>query len=220
MQLPQNKIDEYVNYWSGLVNTDDEDYYRKALFAYMSVRTGWQKNVRDFLTAAYLPGALSPLILETGLRKGKTGLYETRVPGIWGFYKHFWSNSKPWHRYNGESDINYRDRLTVWFFGLGITKSSFLIELLAPLTCNVVCLDRHMRKLYQLTAKDNSSQIYTAIEEHWREICKARNVPCAMARHIYWDKIQKQPNTRYWSYCLEPAFWASRAPQLRQILTS
>jgi len=41
------------------------------------------------------------------------------------------------------------------------------------------------------------------MEKHWVETCKARNIPQFMARNIYWDKVQEQPNSRYWSSVFE-----------------
>ena len=89
-------------------------------------------------------------------------------------------------------------------YGLGLAKTSFVIEMCHPENRNVTCLDTHMLQLYSIDRKlIANKKLYDEIECHWSEACSKRKIPNAIARHIYWDGIQKKTDTRYWSYVLE-----------------
>ena len=44
---------------------------------------------------------------------------------------------------------------------------------------------------------------YKELEKHWVTRCKERDYPPFMVRNIYWDKVQEEKDTRYWSYVFE-----------------
>ena len=89
-------------------------------------------------------------------------------------------------------------------YGLGYAKTAFAIELCYPTECEVACLDTHMLQLYGHKVKGTPSPSkYRMLEQHWVDKCKSRKIPPFMARNVYWDSVQRQKDTRYWSYVFE-----------------
>jgi hypothetical protein len=82
------------------------------------------------------------------------------------------------------------------------------MELAFPAICDVVCVDVHIGRLYGLKNPEERKmtlKAYRCIEAHWANLCKGREIPAAIARHIYWDRVQGQSSTSYWSHVFETA---------------
>ena len=100
----------------------------------------------------------------------------------------------------------WRNRLVKKFFGIGLAKVSFAMEMCYPLYCGVVCLDTHILQMYGVDPRKGCGRaVYEEMEAHWIKICLDKGYPSAITRHILWDKIQNKRNTRYWSHVLEAA---------------
>lgn len=170
----------------------------------MSIHTTWQKNVEGFKQVkALAPGYKWPQ-LHAAIKRSKCGLTKMRTTAIWDFHKRFWSNPDFWYPRKGESMPDCRDRLAKATYGIGLTKTSFVLEMAFPETCDVVCLDTHILQLYDYYRKDTPTlPVYRAMEKHWINECAKRDVPSPIVRHIYWDNKQKQNDCRYWSHVLE-----------------
>jgi hypothetical protein len=66
----------------------------------------------------------------------------------------------------------------------------------------------HIGRLYGLVNPNERKmtlKAYRRIEEHWTQTCKERKIPSAIARHVYWDQVQGQRSTNYWSHVFETA---------------
>ncbi len=201
-------IIKYVDYWSSLKAKTDLDYYRRGIFAYLSVHRSWQINVKAYAAFLRLNTVINEDTLLPFLKKERTGCYVNLFTGLLDFHTEYWKNPQTFRRERFRSNKECREFLTNDLFGIGRAKTSFLLELAEPLTCDVVCLDVHVLRLYQLfnvkgKVKTPSKGEYFQIENHWIEECKRRNVPSPIARHIFWDKKQRRRNCRYWSHVFE-----------------
>jgi hypothetical protein len=197
---------QYLTYWDGITPRNESEYYDRWIFAFMSIHTTWKKNVAGFLAVKNLPPRLNWAQLYWAVKKAKCGLDKMRTHAIWDFHKRFWSDPTFWYPLPNESLPDCRDRLAKATYGIGLTKTSFVLEMAFPSTCDVVCLDTHILQLYNYYRKDTPNKsVYRAMEEHWIETCARKGVPSPIVRHLYWDKIQGQPDSRYWSHVLEKA---------------
>lgn len=201
--IDDKSIDKYADYWSRLEATTNERYFDRWLFAFMSVHTGWQQNVKGYQAVKGLKYGASKKQLRRAIDQSGVGLTNNRTEGIWRFTHDFWENPAVWRPFKDETIPECRDRLAKQIYGLGLTKTSFVFELSYPMNCDVVCLDSHILRLYGLPTTTPNSTTYHDLEQHWNDCCSRRFVPSPIARHIYWDRVQGQPDTRYWSSVLE-----------------
>ncbi len=201
--IPQTLIDEYSNYWDNIAPVTDEEYYNRWVFAFLSVHTSWSSNVKGYLSLAEAKypdkETLYKLIQESGV-----GLSPMRTKGIWKFKESFERDPSFWKKRTDETWVQFRDRTADEAHGIALAKTAFAIEMCYPTTCEVVCLDTHMLQLYKAkTETTPSPSKYKTLEQHWINACKSRNIPPFIARNIFWDKVQKQSNSTYWSHVFE-----------------
>lgn len=205
LQIAANRVlvENYINYWLTLVPHSSLAYYMRWIFSFLSVRTGWESNVRGYLALEKLmakdAGYFQRRNLVRALRKARVGLYNMRINGIWNFHLSYWQDPHLWNALPHETLRGARDRLAELAFGVDMAKTSFVLEMAYPLNQEVVCLDAHMVSLYQAGTGTPDKPTYNAIEKHWCDKCKELDLPSPIARHIYFDSIQGKPNTSYWS---------------------
>ncbi len=120
----------YLRYWAGLMPQRPRDFWLRWIFAYMSIHTTWECNVRGYLTIANLHEAFSRKQLSTAIKKSGTGLYHMRTKGIWDFTQRFQQTPKSFTPELGEKMVPYRDRLAKELYGIGMAKTSFVFEML------------------------------------------------------------------------------------------
>ena len=199
--LDQATLDRYEEYFGRIRPTTDRDVMRRFLFAYLSIQTSWQMNVRLYLRLkdlAWLDGteeALRRVFLEV-----RTGLHNRRPALIWRFGQLWRSDPAMLRRIPGESWEGCRDRLCRALPGLGNAKVGFAIELCWP-EADCVCLDRHMlHKFFGRMADALSSCRYRELERRFCRACKGRKP--GLVRMAIWDRMKGQPNPAYWADCL------------------
>lgn len=197
--IPATKQRQYVEYWGSMTPTTHVGVFRRWLFAYASVHTTWQANVKLYELLKDLRWVGDTSKLEQLCIQSKAGLHKMRTRGIADFTEQFWMNPGWFYRGAKEEWTEYRDRVCKSLYGLGIAKVSFAIEMVYPVDCKVVCLDTHMFQLYGLNGNSHVKQsAYENMERHWNKACDNCSIEPALARHIFWDTKQKQPDTRYW----------------------
>ncbi len=197
-------LSRYSSYWGELVPHNDLDYFNRWLFAFASVQTGWQRNCFIYQRLVRLGPTFTRSTLKRTLRRAGAGMFKVRLEGISRFRDHFWADPSFYRPARGEPFTECRDRLVRAVYGLGLAKVSFALELCFPLTCTVVCLDRHLLRLYDLEAEIGvTDSLYRDAESHWVRACCRAAVACPVIRHMYWDRVQKQEDTRYWSHVFE-----------------
>ena len=211
--LTDREIKFQTAYWSALKPLNDTERFQRALFAYTSVHTSWKSNIAAYsLIKEWWSWINQWEILDAKLRQSGAGLYNNRVRFIKDFTTKYWSDPSFYHKADQESWTEYRNRIEENILGLGMAKSSFFIEMLYPVEAEITCLDTHLFQLYGLDQTKNA-KLYQDIEAHWVRMCFEYNVPCYVARCIYWDRKQGYTDSRYWSYVLEEGDFADSLPQ-------
>lgn len=201
--ITKQEIDFQSSYWSALKPVNDTEIFQRFLFAFTSVHTTWESNIRAYsLIKNWWEWINNWQLLEEKLKESRSGLYNNRVRYIKDFCSKFWSNPTFYKKADNESWVEYRNRVEASILGLGMAKSSFSIEMMYPTEADITCLDTHLFQLYGLDQSKNSKK-YEEIERHWVKMCFEYNVSCYVARCIYWDRKQGHTNSRYWSYVLE-----------------
>jgi hypothetical protein len=197
------RLRRYTTYWLRITPADDAGRFRCWLFAYASVQTGCRRNVEVYR-------ALTAAGLDFGVRAfGKAltacgdGMQRVRSRGISRFHDDFWADPGAFLPLPGETFADCRDRLVPRVFGLGVAKVSFALEMVAPLACDAVCVDRHLLRLYGVDPAAATVSDYRAAEAQWRRACARRGLPCPIARHVVGDRVQGQRSTRCWSRVFE-----------------
>jgi len=198
------RVDTYCEYWRKITPDCERGKLNRWLFAFASVHTTWQANLRLYkLLAGTDEWFTNTDVLHTICKDSRAGLHHNRTKYISSFV-----NSSGLYRLavnkTGGCNELMRNYFVSQILGLGLAKTSFAFELLDPIGCQVVCLDTHMLQLYGLKpGAVVTKKTYNFMEQHWVKCCNKNNIPPAIARHIFWDNKQKQPNTRYWSYVFE-----------------
>ena len=201
--LGDREIMSYLTYWRELIPHTPRDVWLRWVFAFMSIHTSWQNNVKGYLAIKALPAPFDKSSLAQAIASAGVGLNTNRLRGIWEFTQLYqqhpwWFVPRP-----AETMAHMRDRFADGLFGIGMAKTSFVLEMQYPVTCGVVCLDTHILQLYEVSRDTPGKDQYHDIEGHWCECCRKRGVSAPLARHRYWDKLQQQDDTRYWAWCLE-----------------
>lgn len=167
------------------------------------MRTGWRQNVELFQAIRRLPLNCQYEQLRGALRRVRAGLERMRMVGLRRFHRDFWKDPKVWYVQPDETFVEARNRLCRCVHGLGLAKTSFVLEMAYPTTCKVVCLDTHLLQLYGFKGTDHlSDALYHRVENHWIRTCEERSLPSPQFRNAYWDLVHGQRSTHYWSYCL------------------
>lgn len=207
--FPFEKVEEYRSYWDGVRPQNNDDIFRRYLFAYCSVHTTWQGNVKGYNAIKdFSEWVDDKETLREKLHKSGVGLHNNRTNYIWDFKDKFWANPKDFFLTTKKYHVKKRDSILNKMLGLGLAKISFALEMIHPNEARVLCGDVHMLRLYDSEKlKYNKSRSGTAeyknIERHWSVNCGKIKVPSYIARSIYWDKLQNKDDSRYWSFVLE-----------------
>lgn len=197
-----------LDYWQRMTPRDPRDQLRRWLFAFCSVHTTWQNNVRGYDAVKDLAWLRDKALLLKRLEDSRVGLHNMRTAFIWKFKKQFLMCPDFFTRHAGESWIQARNRIHDGISGLGYAKTSFAMELCFPLEAELVCLDVHMLRLYGRDDMNGRSgnrfhELYHTMESDWVERALTRSIPSYIARCVYWDRLHRKRSSRYWSRCLE-----------------
>lgn len=207
-ELQVNKVDGYVNYWNSISPNNDEERFKRYLFAYCSVHTTFQGNVKGYLAIKDFNDWLDNKdMLREKLARSGCGLHNNRTEYIWDFKGKFWSNPKDFYFTTKKGHVTKRDQIVSNVKGLGLAKVSFALEMIHPTEARVLCGDVHQLRLYgmeDLKYKTGAGlKAYKDMERHWIITSAKKGLPSYIARCIFWDELQGFDNTRYWSYVLE-----------------
>ena len=178
------------------------DYFRRWLFAYASIQTGWERNCLVYNRIKDLTWLWSEDELRYRMEESRAGLHNVKAANILRFARTFWADPTAFYGGKGETWTAFRNRLSTMVPGIGLAKTSFVLEMTWPRRAEVVCLDTHMRRLYGTTDRQDPAE-YAAIERHWVETCRRNGRSPALARWIYWDQNQGYNSCRYWTYVFE-----------------
>ena len=200
--LNKKEINRYKDYWESVKPQGETESFKRWLFAFMSVHTSWESNVRgyeaikDWTQWINRDDTLQQILIES-----RVGLYRNRTRFVSQFATKFWQDPQK-YMYQSGNWQKWRDALVKDILGLGIAKVSFSLEMLYPNEAEVTCMDTHLFQAYGLN-QSKHAKYYRDIENYWLAKCKDTNVPSYIARSILWDRKQDQTDSRYWSYVLE-----------------
>jgi len=207
--FPKDKVVSYKEYWESIRPKTNEDIFRRYLFSFCSVHTTWESNIKGYLALKDFNDWFDDKnILLEKIKNSGVGLHNNRADYIWKFKDQFFSNPKEYMITSKRGHVKKRDSIVDKISGLGLTKSTFPLELQLPNEVRVVCLDIHLLRLYgcenlKYNKSKSGTQTYKNIERHWSVSCGKLKVPCYIMRSLYWNSVQKQDNCRYWAYVFE-----------------
>lgn len=205
-----SKIEDYTTYWKSVKPQSDAEFFQRWLFAYTSIHTTWQANVRAYNHIKNFNVWLNDKEkLREQLILSKAGCHNLRTESIWDFSGKFWANPQNYKKDENETWTGMRNRLSLDLKGIGLAKTSFALELCYPESAEVVCLDVHMLRALNLKTNgyraNNQGELtsYMNGEKLWLKKSQFWNSAPYILRCVFWDIIQGQKNSRYWSWCLE-----------------
>ena len=206
----QTKISSYEDYWKSISPTNSNEIFKRWLFAYTSIHSTWQSNVRSYNHIKnFEQGKDDKSKLAELLYISKSGLHNKRTENIWDFKNKFFENPDSFIKSNNESWVDLRNKLAINLKGIGLAKVSFALELCYPNNVEVVCLDVHMLRALKLNEQgyraSSKKEVleYMSGENIWLEKSKRMQTSPYITRCLYWDILQGHKNSRYWSSCLE-----------------
>lgn len=206
----QTKILSYEEYWKSISPTNNNEIFKRWLFAYTSIHSTWQSNVRSYNHIKnFEQWKNDKSKLAELLFLSKSGLQNQRTENIWDFKNKFFNNPDSFIKSSNESWVNLRNRLAQNLKGIGLAKVSFALELCYPNNVEIVCLDVHMLRALRMNEQgyraDSKKEIaeYMTGENVWLEKSKRIETSPYITRCLYWDILQGHKNSRYWSSCLE-----------------
>lgn len=201
--LDMGRVAEYENYFQTIAPRTLTDVFRRWLFAYASVHSSWESNVRLYNALKDLSWMDNIYLLRQRIIASRAGLHNNRADNIMRFSNFFWKHSDWFNHTPGETWIAYRNRIMEQAPGIGRAKAAFLLELVYLHKSELACFDTHMIQLYGLDQGKIKDKQFDWMEQHWSKSCLDKGVSPVTARWIFWDIKQKKPNSRYWSHVLE-----------------
>jgi hypothetical protein len=206
--VTQSDIYRYACYLTDITPQTAEERFQRWLFSYASVHTTWQLNCKLYCNLSETSWIGNRKELEARIIDSRAGFYNKRVDYICEFTDYYWKHPDWFLKSKHEDWLHYRDRIRAVAPGIGPAKGSFVVELIYPLAAEVVCVDTHIQQLYGyppsvINKKGIRDKDTAEIEQHWVKQCLKRGIPPVVARWLYWDRKQGQPDSRYWSFVLE-----------------
>lgn len=206
--LTSQEITSQTAYWESITPTTMDDVFRRWLFAFTSIHTSWKGNVYGYEALKdFLPWKWNKPELHKKLRQSGCGMHNNRTEFIWDFSKKFWKDPTYYLPQAGELWRPYRDRLVRENKGIGIAKVTYVLELVFPLTCKLMCGDIWQYRIYghNTAAKSEGpgKHLYEKMEYHWVSSSNQKGVSAPVARQTYWSRLKKRHNSRFWSYVFE-----------------
>lgn len=201
-QVRPCEVRKYVKYWETIRPTTWHEKWKRWIFAFCSIRAGWNTNKETYRELVNTPWT-SPEELLALLKHTRIGIYEHRAKGIWEFTDEVICNPTVMDIDHSQDWASQRDKLVKRFYGIGLAKVAFSLEMCYPTECRVVCIDTHIAQMFGIDPNKISDKQYRECERQWLKACDTLGYPSPIVRHILWDKKQGKKNTRYWSHVLE-----------------
>lgn len=214
--VPKTRAKEYADYWRMLRKAmTPEGVWSRWAYAFSSVNLSVAGHLRAYRFALRYPPGLSARMTEAQyvakFRRARIGgQFKTRAGGIYRFDRLFLADPARWGPARPTPAV--RDALAADLYGLGRAKTAFALELVDPLGCTAVCMDRHMLRLFGLPkdAANSGSKVsdafYEEAEAYWLRLARGRGFSPFVLRSVFWDARVGQRTCRWWSSVFEPWF--------------
>ena len=203
--IDRTHLTAYRNYWTAITPATDQERFKRWLFAYASVHSSWENNVRMYEAIKDCTWIGNQEELLSLIRNSGAGLHNNRTRFIMDFTTKYWDNPSLF-TYDGDDWLGFRSKIDNNILGLGRAKIAFALEMIHPEKMKLLCADTHLLQLFGFTASNVDKckpKEFETIENHWVSKCNELSIPPALARLLFWDKKQGKLNSRYWSYVLE-----------------
>lgn len=185
--------------WLSVAPLNARDFFRRWLFAYASIQTQWECNIRIYKSLKDLEWLFDDDKLRQLLTDSGAGMYNGRTTNISKFSRMYWDDPKAFYGQPGETWYDYRDRLAETIPGMGVAKTSFVLEMTWPIRSEVICIDTHIMQLYGCKPVRLSKYKYKELERHWVSMCHRYSLAPPIARAVYWDINKGYSNSDYWN---------------------
>lgn len=152
-------VKRYNKHWEAIKPVTVDDIFRRYLFAFTSVHSTWQSNIRGYLALKDLSWVNNKNLLLSRLVWARCGVHNMRTKTIWAFKEQFYANPDRFCNVDGDWRT-YRNELVKEINGLGVTKVSFALEMCFPKEALVSCIDVHGLRLYGLDVNVLISALY------------------------------------------------------------
>jgi thermostable 8-oxoguanine DNA glycosylase len=197
--ITKDEIDRHVDLWRGITPIKTEEIFRRYIFAFLSVHSTWETNVKAYLSLRnWWEWMNNETELLNRLSSSGAGLHNNRTAFLTTFSKSFWANPSFYQKSENETWQACRDRIEKNIKGLGLAKTSFSLEMIYPLSAQITCLDVHLFRFYGLN-QSKDLKLYKPVEDHWVTWSKMFNIPSYISRVIYWNRNQGQKDCWYWA---------------------
>ena len=197
--IPYDTRRWYRIYWQHQTPTTSRQRWQKWLFATASIHTGWENNVAQYNALKDTKGKITLEEIASKITSG--GMQNRKAKLIKNICDTKAYDSLPTN--NNWADWRDYHREQLW--GIGNAKISFTAELMDPLNCDIICIDRHILHAFgQNKEKAPPLHEYLEMEDIWKYLSNSIDISPVLARFIYWDcHIQNKTNSKYWSQILE-----------------
>ena len=201
--ITEDEIIDHSVVWERLKPTNDVDVFQRWLFAFCSVHTSYESNMRGYLAIKdFTEWFNKDEVLFDKLKDSGVGLYNNRTKFISEFATKYWQNPNLFKFKKNQKWSEFRDSLVKDILGLGMAKVSFALEMIYTFDCGVFCCDTHLFQAYGLDQQLHLPR-YRELENHWTEFSAMYNVPSAIARAIYWNRKKGEKDCSYWADVLD-----------------
>jgi len=201
--ITEDEIIDHSVVWERLKPTNDVDVFQRWLFAFCSVHTSYESNMRGYLAIKnFTEWFNKDDVLFDKLKGSGVGLYNNRTKFISEFAQKYWQNPNLFKFKKNQKWAEFRDSLVKDILGLGLAKVSFALEMIYTFDCGVFCCDTHLFQAYGYDQQLHLNK-YRELENHWIEFSSMYNVPSAIARAIYWNRKKGENDCSYWADVLD-----------------
>lgn len=201
--ITEDEIIDTSLVWEKLKCTNDMEQFQRWLFAFCSVHTSYESNMRGYLAIKdFTEWFNRDDVLKQKLIDSGVGMYNNRTKFISQFATKFWQNPNLFKFKKDQSWSDFRNGLVKEILGLGMAKVSFALEMIYTFEAQVMCADTHLFQAYGYKQELHSNK-YDEIEQHWIDMSNMYNVSPAISRAIYWNRKKNQTNCWYWASTLD-----------------
>ena len=198
--IDPNDTNRYIQDWQNLVPRNDREHINRYRFAYCTVHTSWENSVDQYNVIKRTNTDTTYNTLLRMLKNSSGGMYQIKATGI-DHLQSLWTNNRQLFSPQTDNWQSWRTKLSKNLKKLGLAKTSFAIEMIKPLDAQIICIDRHMFKAFGWENVDHSCNYeqYKYYEDYWVDLSNSFKIPPVIARNLFWDKIQNQPDSLYWA---------------------
>lgn len=201
-QSDNPRLPLYETYLQSIAAESGNDVFWRFVFAFTSIHSNYESNIRAYQILRN-PGAWQGEdTLRQALVAARCGLYNNRARFLWKFAHEFFFGSFMALQF-ADNLLEKRNMMVERLHGIGRAKTSFALEMSFPTQSEVVCMDVHHLRLYDLSESPTRAD-YERCERDWCWRSEELGVSPYAMRNVFWDENKGQPSPRFWTFVFEP----------------